>query len=223
MAKRLTEQQKDEITKLFISGVNVDLLSKRFNCTKLTISRNLKNNIGEVTYRELLEVNKSDKPIKNKKQKIKHLDEIQKNKTNKKDILNTTNNEEIEKEFLEMSEFIEITPLNYDIENTSQKDFSTIPISEIVFPKTVFMIVDKKIELETKYLKDYSKWQFLSEEDLKRKSIEIFYDLKIAKSFCSKEQKVIKVPNTSIFKTVANILISRGISRIVTSDKLIAL
>ena len=223
LAKRLTEQQKEEITKLFISGVNVDLLSKRFNCTKLTISRNLKNNIGEVTYRELLEVNKSDKTIKNKKQKIKHLDEIQKNKTFKKDIVNTINNEEIEKEFIEMSEFIEITPLNYDIENSSQKDFSTIPISEIVFPKTVFMIVDKKVELEIKYLKDYPKWQFLSEDDLKRKSIEIFYDLKIAKSFCSKEQKVIKVPNTSIFKTVANILISRGISRIVTSDKLIAL
>jgi len=122
-----------------------------------------------------------------------------------------------------LSEFIEITPLHCDIENTLQKDFSSIPISEIVLPKTVFMIVDKKVELEIKYLNDYPKWQFLSEEELKRKSIEIFHDLKIAKSFCSKEQKVIKVPNTSIFKTVAPILISRGITRIVSSDKLIAL
>ena len=225
MAKRLSHQQKEEITNFFISGINVDEISKRFNCTKLTISRNLKNNLGEVTYKELLAVSKSNKSIKNKKQKINHSDknENKKNKITQKDDLNTINNEDREREFLGNSEFIEITPLNYDIENTSQKDFSSIPISDIVFPKTVFMIVDKKVELEIKYLKDYPKWQFLSEEELKRKSIEIFYELKIAKSICSKEQKVIKVPNTSIFKTVAPILISRGISRIVTSDKLIAL
>tara|TARA_B100000212_G_scaffold192138_1_gene144880 strand:- start:953 stop:1627 length:675 start_codon:yes stop_codon:yes gene_type:complete len=224
LAKRLTEKQKGEIIKLFISGINIDEISKRFNCTKLTISRNLKNNLSEETYKDLLAVSKSNKSIKNKKQKINHSDknENKKNKITQKDDLKT-NNEEIEREFLGNSEFIEITPLNYDIENTSQKDFSSIPIADIVLPKTVFMIIDKKVELEIKYLKDYPKWHFLSEEELKRKSIEIFYELKIAKSLCSKEQKVIKVPNTSIFKTVAPILISRGISRIVTSDKLIAL
>ena len=72
-------------------------------------------------------------------------------------------------------------------------------------------------------LKDFPEWQFLPENDLKRKTIEIYYDLKIAKRFCKKDQKVIKVPNTGVFKIVAPILISRGISRIVTSDKLIAL
>ena len=37
------------------------------------------------------------------------------------------------------------------------------------------MIVDKKIELEIKTLKDYPEWQFLSEKcDLNRKTIEIF-------------------------------------------------
>ena len=85
------------------------------------------------------------------------------------------------------------------------------------------MIVDKKIELETKYLKEYPDWQFLSEEDLDRKTIQIFFDLKIAKRFCNKEQKVIKVPNTEVFKIVAPILLKRGISRIVSAEKLIAL
>ena len=219
MAKRLTDQQKEEITKLFISSVNVEEISKRFNCTKLTISRNLKNNLGEANYKELLSVNKS---IKNNKQQINRSDKIQNKKTQQVK-LNTTSNEGIEAHSQELSEFIEITPLHFDIENTSQRDLASIPISEIVFPKIVFMIVDKKVELEIKYLKDYPKWQFLPEEELNRKSIEIFYDLKIAKNFCSKEQKVIKVPNTSIFKIVAPILLSRGISRIVNSDKLIAL
>ena len=85
------------------------------------------------------------------------------------------------------------------------------------------MIVDKQIELETKLLKNYAEWSFLSEKDLNRKTIEIFFDLKIAKRSCKKEQKVIKVPNSNVFKIVAPILLSRGISRIVSSDYLIAL
>ena len=64
---------------------------------------------------------------------------------------------------------------------------------------------------------------FLSEEELNRKTIQIYNDLKIAKRDCNKEQKVIKVPNTEVFKIVSSILISRGITRIVNADTLIAL
>ena len=85
------------------------------------------------------------------------------------------------------------------------------------------MIVDKNIELETKYLKDYPDWDFLSQDELNRKTIQIYEDIKNAKRFCKKDQKVIKVPNTNVFRIVAPLLLSRGISRIVTSDKLIAL
>ena len=222
MAKRITLQQKEEITKLFISGISLESISKKFNCTKLTISRNLKNNLGEVAYGEFLKVNKSNnKLIKNKKHKIN-----EHNKNNIKTInydLKEMQNEDLGQESLKTSDFIEIVPLSYDIENTLQKDFTSIPISEIDFPKTVFMIVDKKIELEIKYLKDYPKWNFLSQEELDRKTIEIYYELKVAKGFCGKEQKVIKVPNTSVFKIVAPMLLSRGISRIVSADQLIAL
>ena len=128
-----------------------------------------------------------------------------------------------EEDFSSATPFVEITPLNFDIENVPQKDLSSIPISEIKFPKIVYMIVDIKLELEIKYLKNYPIWHFLSEEELNRKTIEIYDDLKIAKSFCNKEQKVIKVPNTEVFKIVAPILRIRGISRIVNSGKLIAL
>ena len=225
MAKRITVQQKEEITKLFISGIGIDSISKKFNCTKLTISRNLRNSLGEIAYKEFLALSKSNNKLpKNKKRKINEL-----NKYDTKDNINASNNDLNEisnediKESLKTSEFIEIAPLNYDIENTPQNDFSSIPISDIDFPKTVFMIVDKKVELEIKYLKDYPKWNFLSTEELQRKTIEIYYDIKVAKDFCGKEQKVIKVPNTSVFKKVAPMLVSRGISRIVSADQLIAL
>ena len=86
-----------------------------------------------------------------------------------------------------------------------------------------YMIVNKNIELEIKFLKNFPEWDFLPDIDLNRKTIEIYYDLKIAKRSCDKDQKVIKVPNTDVFKIVAPILTSRGISRIISSEKLIAL
>ena len=52
MAKRLTEKQKEEILKSFKSGVSIDFLSKKHNCTNSTITRNLKKNLGELKYKE---------------------------------------------------------------------------------------------------------------------------------------------------------------------------
>ena len=127
------------------------------------------------------------------------------------------------KENLSLDTFIEIAPLDYVIDNSNRKELSSVPISDVDLPNIVYMIVDKKIELEIKLLKDYPEWNFLPTDDLNRKTLEIFLDLKIAKRFCNKEQKVIKVPNSNIFKIVAPILISRGISRIVNSDQLISL
>ena len=221
MAKRLSERQKEEICKLFTSGISIDELSNQFNCTKLTISRNLKKKFDEDQYNLLLSKSKS---IKNKNKTNDYKIE----KQNRNNIYKNNNDEDKKEEnfsgnLLPISEFIEITPLNYDIENTSQKDLSSVSIAEANLPKTVYMIVNKKVELEIKYLKDYPEWQFLSQDELERKTIEIYFDLKIAKTFCQKDQKVIKVPNTKVFKKVASILSSRGISRIVSSDQLIAL
>ena len=132
------------------------------------------------------------------------------------------NSEDFVNSFPESS-FVEIAPLEYEIDNIPQKDLSSIPISQADFPKVVYMLVDKKIELETKYLKEYPDWQFLSEEELNRKTIQIFMDLKVAKRFCNANQKVIKVPNTDVFRIAAPLLLEKGISRIVSDDKLISL
>ena len=85
------------------------------------------------------------------------------------------------------------------------------------------MIVDKNIELEIKLLKEYHEWQFLPEDDLNSKTIEIFSDIKSAKRYCSKDQKVIKVPNTNVFQIASKILLSRGITRIISDKQLISL
>ena len=227
MAKRLTEKQKKTLTNRFKDGEAIDYLSKEFQCTTLTIIRNLKKELGEKTYKELAQ------KIKNslKKNNINENSNIDNSDTDLK-LENSNNNLKEKRNLIKIdnepnlpcvSEFIEIAPLNFEIENNARKELSSVPIGEIEFPKIVYMIVSKNIELEIKFLRDYPEWEFLPNEDLKRKTIEIFFDLKIAKRFCNKEQKVIKVPNTDVFKIVSPILISRGISRIISAEKLIAI
>ena len=227
MTKRLSEGQKKELVENFKSGKSIDVLSKEFDCTKSTISRNLKKNLGDKKYKELIQKNKSsnEKNISKKKYNNSLLDKKTDDEVFQKDLIDLKNSKKNRKalDFVPLESFIEIAPIEYEMDNTSRPELSSVPISEIEFPKVVYMIVDKKIELETKPLKDYAEWQFLSLNELNRKTIQIFDDLKNAKRFCSKEQKVIKVPNTDVFKIVAPILVSRGISRIVSGDKLIAL
>ena len=227
MAKKLSEKQKEEIVNFFKSGKSIDQLSKEFNYTKLTIVRNLKKNLGETRYLELFKKNKlTTHSFKSKEKESKFNNEEDnssiknKNENNyDKELLNKKSEELL----LFQNPFTEIVPLDYEIENSTQKDLSSIPICEVVFPKVVYMIVNNKIELETKSLKDYPDWHFLAEEELNRKTIEIYNDMKIAKRFCNKEHKIIKVPNTEVFKIVSPILISRGITRIINEEKLIAL
>lgn len=226
MSKRLTEKEKKDIEVEFSSGKTLDELSKKFSCSKLTITRNLKKALGNLKYKELIKENNSSKLLvqEGKKNNNFAVDEnsnfsSNKEKNGSKKLLNEVSKDE----FNNSNHFVEIPPLDFEIDNATQKDLSSIPIANIDFPKIVYMIVDKKIELEIKYLKDFPEYQFLSQNELARKTIQVYNDPKLARSFCNSEQRVIKVPNTNVFRIVAPILKARGISRIITDDKLISL
>ena len=224
LAKRLTEKQKEEIKINFLDNQSVELLSEKFNCTKTTIIRNLKKSLGEIKYNEILNRLNATLDLKNKNLLENDNQQInEKNKINKTDDTSISIGISNEDKINPFESFIELTPLDHDFEAVSQKDISSIPLSEINLPNMVFLIVKKEIELETKYLKDYPEWQFLPQNDLQRKTIEIHFDLKTAKRICNKDQKVIKVPNTDVFRIVAPILMSRGISRIVAAENLISI
>jgi hypothetical protein len=225
LTKRLTEKQKEIIVNSFKNGSNIEDLSNEFKCTNSTIIRNLKKNLGDKTNKLLAKKNKNSIQNNNENINVDISDTDLKLVSTNKDFNETNIKDKSDKASNQSSstEFIEIAPLDFEIENSSRKELSSIPIDQIEFPKVVYMVVDKNIELEIKLLKDYPNWEFLPNEDLNRKTIEIFFDLKTAKRSCNKEQKVIKVPNTNVFKIVSPILISRGISRIVSEEKLIAI
>ncbi len=227
MTKRLSEKQKEEIVSSFKLGTSIDVLSQEHDCTQSTIIRNLKKFLGDLKYKEFFNKNKS---LKGKSKAIKNQsNNLISTKFDNEDLKKESNDPKVQNEnittsnFAPIESFVEIAPVDYEINNSPRKEFSSVPLSEIDFPKVVYMIVDKKIELEIKQLKDFPEWEYLPHDDLNRKTIEIFLDLNLAKRFCKKEQKVLKVPNTDVFRIAAPILMAKGISRIVCAENLIAL
>ena len=225
MAKRLTEKQKEEIVQGFKSGKTIDSLSEKYNCTNTTVIRNLKKSLGDSKYKESLNISKS---LEQKSRKNVNND-LLKIKFDNEDLINDSINSRVLNEnitsanFTPTDSFFEIAPIDYEVDDSSRKELSSISLSQVDFPKVVYMVVDKKIELEIKLLKDFPEWEFLPHEDLNRKTIEIFFDLNLAKRSCNKEQKVLKVPNTDVFRIAAPVLLEKGISRIVCAENLIAL
>ena len=199
MPKKLSDIQKSEILESFKEGSETIQIAKKYNFSNATIIRQLKNMMGSDAYYKF-----------KKRKSSSNLNLIENPSINS----STNDNGDM---------FFEVVPLTEGVELNSQKDLSSLPIMDFEFPNTAYMIVDNVTELETKFLKDYPEWQFLPKDDLNRKTIQIYFDLKNAKRDCTKDKKVIKVPNTDVFKIVSPILISRGITRIITEDKLLAL
>tara|TARA_Y100001968_G_C19410136_1_gene745815 strand:- start:1018 stop:1821 length:804 start_codon:yes stop_codon:yes gene_type:complete len=117
-----------------------------------------------------------------------------------------------------------IAPLvsGFDFDQEKQKsDFDILSYESL--PESVYMIVDKKVELDSKPISDFPEWSFLPEDELKRNAILLFTNQRSAKRICSRNQRVIKIPNTTVFSLSKLYLISKGITRLILDDLIIAL
>ena len=210
MPKKVSDSEKEKIVESFLKGSSVREISKEYNFSQITINRQLKLILGVNKFEKIKEINsKKNKNTSN----IKSF--------NYEDVKTLNQG----KESLDQTEetFFELVPILDGIDLEKQKDLSSQPLKDSNLPQIVYMLVDKKIELIPKSLGDYPQWRFLPEEDLNRKTLEIFSDIKNAKRDCKKDEKVIKVPNPNIFNLVAPILIAKGITRIIIEDNLISL
>ena len=208
MPKKVSEIQKKEILNSFVSGINLKLLSEKYKLSQTTIVRQLKNKLGVNKFNELKKNNNSKK---------------EKN-------VNLVNNFAVESNLYQKEEldhfeeqFIEVIPITEGIELNNQKDLASEPLREIKLPEVVYMLVDKNIELIPKMLKDYPEWSFLPLQDLNRMTLEIFDDHNYAKKLCSKNQKLIKVPNPNVFLIASSSLKSKGITRIIFNNLLLSI
>ncbi len=217
MPKKVSDQQKKEILNLFVSGKILKDLSDQFKLSQTTIVRQLKNSLGLEKFNELKDKNKKSKKEKNKKSKK------EKNKIIIDDFdIDNNLNQKIQNDNFE-EKFVEVIPITEGIELNNQKDLASEPLKEVKLPKVVYILVDKNIELLPKMVKEYPEWSFLPQQDLNRMSLEIFDDHNYAKKLCSKNQKLIKVPNPDVFLIASSSLKSKGITRIIFNNLLLSI
>ena len=219
LSKRSTEEQKKEILNYFVNGKKIKDIAIKFDLTIPTITRQLKKIIGEDEFKKIKKL-KNNNYIPNNKKSDQVIFEKNIYKDSNRD--NFENLENLQNNEFNQENFVEILPLTNHIELKVQRELASEPLKDFELPKSVFMIVNKSIELEPKILSEYPEWSFLPNCDLERKTLEIFKDINSAKKACSKNGKVIKVPNSNIFLIASNILKSKGISRIIFNDCLLS-
>ena len=212
MPKRVSIQLKQDFVSSFLKGKSIEEISNLYKFSTQTIIKNLKSSLGEVEF----------KKTKLNNQKINNLNKTDSNRKIFNPSINDLNLKSNYEE-LDNNSFIEILPILTDVNFKDQKEITSKPILNYKFPSTVYMLINKTIELEIKTLKDYPEWSFLPEKDLNRMCLEIFDDHIYAKKLCSKNQKLIKIPNPEVFSKASNLLKSKGITRIIFNKLLLAL
>ena len=97
------------------------------------------------------------------------------------------------------------------------------PLADAPLPASVYMLVDKTVELQAKPLKDFPELRQLPAGEEERQALMVFANPRQAKRHCGRTQRVIKVPDTRILERTAPYLIAQGISRVVMEGSLYSL
>ncbi|MCP9804742.1 hypothetical protein KBY75_14345 [Cyanobium sp. T1G-Tous] len=97
------------------------------------------------------------------------------------------------------------------------------PLADAPLPASVYMLVDKTVELQAKPLKDFPELGPLPDGEEERQALMVFANPRQAKRHCGRTQRVIKVPDTRILERTAPYLIAQGISRVVMEGSLYSL
>ncbi|MFL0755700.1 MAG: helix-turn-helix domain-containing protein [Prochlorococcus sp.] len=120
--------------------------------------------------------------------------------------------------------FHEVAPLTAGVViNDHRPMVNCKPLLPGLLPGCVYMLVDKTVELDVRPLNEFPELGLLAEVDQDRQALCLFANPRSAKRQCGRSQRVIKVPDTSVFELTSSYLLARGITRLVLEGSLFAL
>lgn len=89
------------------------------------------------------------------------------------------------------------------------------PLHSDSLPPSVYLLVDKTVELEARPLRDFSELGGLPEEEQDRQALMLYTNPRQAKRQCGRTQRVIKVPDSGVLERTSRYLVAQGITRLV--------
>ena len=126
-------------------------------------------------------------------------------------------------ELVPMDVFTELVPLIGVAGLSGSAPMETQPLSPGVLPGSVYMLVDKVVELDARPLREFPELGPLDTVDQDRQGLFLFANPRAAKRQCGRSQRVIKVPDTTVFERTSSYLLKRGITRLVMEGTVVAL
>ncbi|WP_414153592.1 helix-turn-helix domain-containing protein [Prochlorococcus sp. MIT 1341] len=245
--RRLSESQKRQLVDSYRAGETSARLADAYGCSVNTVTRTLKTFLSEEDYASLKASRvrgATKKEIKAEASEskddnfvvCKEVNTLETLELNTKassqlalDDAEDFDNSSEEDSSIQLEEsfegtiFQEVVPLMDQDIFDDHREIKCKPLVPGVLPESVYMLVEKTVELEARPLSDFPELGSLSELDKERKALYLFSNPRSAKRQCGRNQRVIKIPNTNVFNISTPFLLARGISRLIVEGSLIAL
>lgn len=95
------------------------------------------------------------------------------------------------------------------------------PLTEARFPRTCYIVTDRMLELIARPMKEFRDLGKIPDEETSQPTLPIFDNHRVAKRFTrGRSQKVIKIPDSSLFIKTSCCLTSKGITRILLGGQI---
>jgi hypothetical protein len=99
----------------------------------------------------------------------------------------------------------------------------TRPLEGATLPASLYMLVDKTVELQARPLSDFPELGPLEADDEDRQVLVAYGNPRQAKRQCGRSQRVIKIPDPAVFERTSRFLVAQGISRVLIEGSLYSL
>ena len=123
----------------------------------------------------------------------------------------------------DLEEAAAFAPVPVALSFEDQLPSSPVPLASAPIPASVYMLVDKTVELQARPLSEIPELGRLEPSELERQAIVVYSNPRQAKRHCGRTQRVIKVPDTRVLERTSTYLLAQGISRVVIEGSLYSL
>ena len=242
---RLTDSQKRELVERYRSGESTAVLAEAFGCSANTVSRTARALLTPDAYEALKKDRArgggagSQAAVESGSQAAVHSDCIQAEATPVEPI---DDEDPVILALDDADDFGDALEDAGEADEEPEQEFHTVavltgqislemessapdcrPLGPGVLPESVYMLVDKLVELDPQPLSAFQELGALAAADQDRQAIGLYASPRTAKRQCGRNQRVIKVPDSQVFERTSHYLLARGITRLVLDGSLIAL
>jgi len=223
---RLNDSQKQELVARFRQGESAAALAAAFGCSPNTVSRTVKSALGPAEYEQLKQ--QRTRPVEAPSAAFTSAAAVDVPDADDAAVLAID----------DADDFSGDDETSDDIDGADDDSFAAIPVLPLgvnqepvqvqpllpaVLPESLYMLVDKTVELQAKPLRDFSELGLLPPDEEERQALQLFVNPRQAKRQCGRTQRVIKMPDAEVLLRRASYLQVKGISRLVVEGTLYAL